>query len=374
MRILFSTDQIYLHGGIEKVMAEKANYFADVLGYEVSILTTEQKGKVPCYFLSPKIRLIDIGVNYNRNKSYFHPNNLRKIPNHFRQWSQTVKNIEPDFIIVCNFAFDFYWNPFFLKKTPKLKEYHSSRYFETITREQASILKKAMYCFTDYIESKYTRLIVLNNDEKLFYKNSNITIISNPIAPVADQKADLKNKKAIAAGRIAPVKGFESAILCWKEIVKQEPEWELHIYGDGEPAYITKLQHLILENNLETNVYIKTAVEDLQSKMMEYSLYVMTSHTECFPMVLLESLAIGLPIVSFDCPTGPRNIIVDTQDGFLVENQNVEALTEKILLLTQNEQLRVEMGAAAKQNSARFATNRVMGQWRDLLIDLQKHD
>jgi hypothetical protein len=83
MKILFSTDQVYLHGGIEKVMAEKANYFADVLGYEVYILTTEQKGKAACYPLSDKIIKTDIAINYQRAKSYFHPANLVKMPGHF---------------------------------------------------------------------------------------------------------------------------------------------------------------------------------------------------------------------------------------------------------------------------------------------------
>ncbi len=121
MKILFTTDQIYLHGGIEKVMATKANYFADVLDYEVYILTTEQNNNKPCYDLSNKIKLIDIGVNYYRSKSYFSPVNLKKIVTHFSNWNSAIKDINPDAIIVCNIAFDYYWTPFFIKKLKKLK-------------------------------------------------------------------------------------------------------------------------------------------------------------------------------------------------------------------------------------------------------------
>ncbi|MFV8335292.1 glycosyltransferase family 4 protein [Flavobacterium sp. RSP29] len=374
MRIVFSTDQIYLHGGIEKVMTEKANYFTDVLGYEVFILTTEQKEKKPCYTLSSKIELTDLDINYIRDKSYFHPNNLVKIPHHFRQWKKAIKNINPDFIIVCNYAFDFYWTPFCLIKIHKLKEFHSSKYFVERARKKDYIFKKWNRSLDDFIESKYTRLIVLNEDEKEFYKSKNIEIIPNPVTVPKDIQAKLQNKKAIAAGRIAPVKGYENAIRAWKEIASQETDWELHIFGQGEPEYVAQLQDLIRISNLEKNVFIKKAVEDLQHRMTDYSLYIMTSHTECFPMVLLESLAIGLPIVSFDCPTGPRNIITNNEDGFLVENQSVKKLVVKILLLIKNEELRIEMGYKAKKNANRFATDRVMSKWKELLIDLKKYD
>ena len=138
MTILFSTDQVYLHGGIEKTMAVKANYFADVLGYDVVILTTEQKGKLPQYALSSKVRLIDIGINYHRKKSYFHPANIAKIPKHFFGSRKAIAAVKPDVIISCNYAFDFYWLPFIFKKIPKLKEYHSSRFFEDRARRKSS--------------------------------------------------------------------------------------------------------------------------------------------------------------------------------------------------------------------------------------------
>ena len=371
MRILFSTDQIYLHGGIEKVMAEKANYFADVLNYDVFILTTEQKENAPCYPLTSKIKRVDIGINYFRKKSYFHPSNFSKIPFHFKQWKKIIRTIKPDIIISCNYAFDFYWIPYTFKKIPKLKEYHSSRYFEEINRNKGTFLKKLKFISNDFIESKYSKLILLNQDEKQYYHTENLEIIPNPISIPNDKKASLISKKAITAGRIAPVKGFENAILTWKMVVEKNPEWELHIYGQGEANYIASLQRIIDENQLQNQVFIKPAVENFQNTMLGYSLYIMTSHTECFPMVLLESLSIGLPIVSFDCPTGPRNIITDQQDGFLVEDQNVEALAEKILLLANDENLRNVFGLQAKQNSTRFSLNSIMPLWQELFEKLK---
>jgi glycosyltransferase involved in cell wall biosynthesis len=371
MRILFSTDQIHLHGGIEKVMAVKANYFADVLGHEVTILTTEQKNKLPCYPLSSKIQLKDIAVNYNRTKSYFHPENLKKIPSHFRAYKETIKEVKPQVIISCNFAFDFYWLPFTFTTIPKFKEFHSSRYFEAQRRNATPFFKKGKYKLNDFIEQRFSKLVLLNPDEPPFYKTNNGVVVPNPIS-IPNKQASLQNKKAIAAGRIAPVKGFENAIRAWELVVKESPDWELHIYGQGEEAYIQSLQEIINSLQLQNRVFLQPATADLTETMLDYSIYVMSSHTECFPMVLLESLSIGLPIVSFDCPTGPRNIIANNEDGFLVENQNSAALAEKIVLLTQNDQTRIAFGNKAKQNSLRFSTEKVMLLWENLFKKSQQ--
>lgn len=370
MRILFTTDQIYLHGGIEKVMAEKANYFADVLNYEVYILTTEQKGHEPCYLLSDKIRRVDIGVNYIRFISYFHPKNIYKIPFHFKQWKKTISAIKPDVVISCNYAFDFYWTPFFLRKIPKLKEFHSSRYFEEIERNEASFIKKIKFHINDFIESKYDKIVLLTDDEAQYYRSNNLEIIPNPITIDDDSVAILYNHKAIAAGRIAPVKGFEKAILAWKIVVEQNSDWELHIYGQGEKKYIESLKNLINENNLQKKVIIKNAVSNLDLILLDYSIYVMTSLTECFPMILLESLASGLPIVSFDCPHGPKNIITNNEDGFIVRNQDVIALSEKINLLINDDELRIAIGKKGKQNSYRFSKENVILKWQNLFNSL----
>lgn len=371
MKIVFTTDQIYLHGGIEKVMAEKANYFADVLGYEVTILTTEQKGNKPCYQLSQKIVLFDIGVNYVRNKSYFHPINFSKIPYHFNNWKKLLQQINPDFVITCNYAFDFYWTPFFLKSIPKLKEFHSSRSTEVASRETGTLFQKFNFKFNDFIESNYSQLIILNQDEANYFKSNNVTIIPNPVTINPSTIAKLENKKAIAAGRIAAVKGFEKAIIAWKIVVATNPDWVLEIYGQGEPNYIKQLENLIIENQLQLNVFIKKAVPNLDEVMLDYSIYIMTSLTECFPMILLEALASGIPIVSFNCPHGPSNIVTDNQDGFVVEDQNIAQLATQISVLINNHDLRIAMGKKAKVNSFNFSKAVIMKKWNDLFVELK---
>lgn len=366
MKIVFSTDQIYLHGGIEKVMAQKANYFADVLGYEVCILTTEQKQHSPCYELSSKIRLVDLQINYSREKSFVHPANLIKVPLHLYRWITTIRKLKPNNLIVCNYAFDFYWTPFLFSKIAKYKEYHSSRYYISKARSAAKGIAKWGYALQDYCERSYTALLLLNSSEIDFYSSNSKQVIPNPIG-TSNHTAPLIASQAIAAGRLAPVKNFDTLIEIWAQVVQNEPTWTLSIYGQGEPEYVAYLQAKIHELKVENQVFICQAVPNLQETMQAYSMYLMTSHTECFPMVLLEALSVGLPCISYACPTGPSHIITPDQDGYLVSNQNQEAFVEKVLFLIRNAEIRTQMGAKAKQNVLRYAPDKVMNHWATVL-------
>ncbi len=367
MTIVFSTDQIYLHGGIEKVMAEKANYFADVCGYKVIILTSEQRGQKPCYSLSSKIQFIDLGVNYERNKSYLSFTNLKKVPRHVLQLQRVLKRLKPNAVIVSNIGFDYYAMPFLNRFSKKIKEFHSSRYFEQhLDSGKKSFFQKLLFKFNHWIESKYHHIVVLNKDESAFYKNSNVVIIPNPISNSIDT-ASLIKYQVVAAGRIAPVKGFDKLIEAWKLVHEVEPGWQLHIYGDDYLGTQEVLQELIEKYKLGGSIIFKGSTNDIVNTFTDYSIYAMSSVTECFPMVLLEALSVGLPIVSFDCPTGPKNIVSDALDGLLVTNQDVPGLAEKLLLLIQNPEQRKKMGEQAKENSKRFSTPVIMQQWINLL-------
>ena len=362
MKVVFSTDQIYLHGGIEKVLAQKANYFANVLGYEVCILTTEQKQHLPCYELSPKVQLVDLNINYNRKKSFLHPANLAKVPLHLYRWIFALRRLKPQHLIVCNYAFDFYWTPFLFATIAKYIEYHSSRYYVSKARSAAKGLAKLGYALQDYCEQSYTALLLLNSSEIDYYSSNSKQVIPNPIAPTS-YTAGLDARQVIAAGRLAPVKNFDALIEIWAKVVQHEPTWTLSIYGQGEPEYVAYLQTKIQELTLANQVFIRQAVPNLQETLQAYSMYVMTSQTECFPMVLLESLSVGLPCISYSCPTGPAHIISPEQDGYLVSNHNQEAFVEKVLFLIRNPEIRKQMGAQAKQNVLRFSLDNVMSHW-----------
>lgn len=368
MKILFLTDQTYLHGGVEKVLATKANYLAEHYQHQVYIITTEQRNNKPCYSFSDKINFRDLEINYEREKSYFHPTNIKKVWCHFNKLKKTIVEIKPDVIVICNYAFDFYFMPYIFPKIPKVKEFHSSRFLEYKKAHSKNVKEKIMTFLSRNAEKKYHRLVVLNPAEKAFFNSNNISVIPNPI-PMSDFWANPHSKKIIAAGRISPVKNFEDLIDVFNELKEDLKDWELHFYGEDYLGTQKKLEEKISENNLEQFIKFKGTTDNILEVMQDYSIYAMTSETECFPMVLLESLSVGLPIISYNCPTGPQFIVKNDEDGFLAKDK--EEFKIKLKNLTTDIELRKSFSNKGKENAKRFSEDEVMQLWRDLFINLQ---
>lgn len=374
-KIVFIIDQVYLHGGIERVLSIKANYFAKKPENSVYIITTKQKGRKPCYDFSNKIQFTDLQVEYQNEKPYFHPINLLKLPNHISKLKRCLRQVNPDIVVVCSHSTDTYFVPFLLKKIPKVKEFHYSKFIEKSKRANAGFLKKYFFKFADYVESKYDKLVVLNKDEALYYKSNNSIIIPNPLTFYPDEVSKLDKKIVVAAGRIAPVKGYNFLIEIWKKVIKENKDWQLHIYGSGEASYEDELKEQIKYNHLSDFVFLKGATSQIKEKMIESSIFAMTSHNECFPLVLLEAQACGLPIVSFNCPYGPQNII-DISNGVIVEHYNQEAFAETLVKLFNDPVSLKKMGTKARENSKKYAVAKVMGQWDKMFeteIELKKN-
>lgn len=370
MKIIINTDKVYLHGGIEKVMATKVNWWASQPGTEVYIVTTEQQNEPPCYTLDPRIQLLDLGVNYNRSKSYFSLENIKKAITHYRRQKKLFKELKPDFIISPNINFDHYWLPMIKGKSKVIKERHGSRYFEDQSRRTASPLTQIKLKFSGFIDAQYDRIVVLNPEEKTYVKSDNATVIPNPVEPTP-LNAEVAHKVVMAAGRISPVKGFDHLIEIWSLVVRDFPEWQLHIYGQDYLGTQTELQKQIGSLGLEKSVHFMGSVPDIHLPMTRAGIYAMTSETECFPMVLLEALSVGLPVISWDAPTGPKHILTHESDSFIVPYKNSSNFAEKLKDLMDSENLRKQMGATAKLNVGRFEISKVMAQWKALFDELQ---
>jgi len=366
MKIVFNTDQIYLHGGIEKVMATKANYWVGIPNVQVYIVTTEQQKNIPRYFLDKRVNIIDLGVNYNRSKSYFSKENLLKAFIHLKKQKEFFRKLQPNVIISPNFNFDHYWLPFIKKDSRLIKERHSSRYKEPEARKNKALFNRLKFKFNDWLDSKYTKIVVLNEDERKYVMSNNAVVIPNPIESQIMQ-ADLINKRVLAAGRISQVKGFDHLIKAWAIVNDSFSDWHLDIYGQDYLDTQKELEQLIQDLQLQDVIHFKGSIDNIPEKMTEYSIYAMTSQTECFPMVLLEALSVGLPIVSYDCPNGPRNIIQDKIDGLLIQDQNIQIFADSLKELILDKGLRIKMGNNAKENIHRFTTFEVMKKWKSLL-------
>ncbi|MFD0836292.1 glycosyltransferase [Mariniflexile aquimaris] len=367
MKIIYYTDQIYLHGGLERVLANKLNYFSNNTDFELHVITFQQKNNPPCYTLPKNVQLHDLDIDYNRTISFLNPLNLKLSLQHYLRLKRKIKFIQPDIIVICNYEFGFYFIPLIAKNVIKIKEFHSSKHFSYIEQSKnRNILKTIKYKLADYFESKYDYLVLLTTDELKYYKGKNKLVIPNAITKTNSNGANLINKKAISAGRIAPVKGFEYLINSWKHVVDECPDWTLNIYGEGEEDYVKKLQNQINSLNLGNHVFLNGSTNDLESKMLDSSIYAMTSLTECFPMVLLEAMSCGLPIVSFDSPNGPRNIITNNEDGVIVEYLNEKLLAVEMINLIKDIDKRKIMGQNGRNNILKFSELNVMSKWLEL--------
>ena len=367
MRIVYYTDQIYLHGGLERVLANKLNYFSQNTNFELHVITFQQGNNPPCYGINDKVKFHDLSIKYDRKKSFLHAKNIKYAPRHYLKLKTKIKQIKPDVIVVCNYEYGFYFIPLITKKAIKIKEYHSSGHFNYISRlNNKKFIKKCVYKISDYFESRYNALVLLTKDELKYHCANNAAVIPNAITHVSSQSADLSNKKAISAGRIAPVKGFEYLIKSWQTVIESCPDWTLEIYGEGEGEYVKGLESLIKSLNLEKHVFLKGATQQLDCKMLESSIYIMSSLTECFPMVILEAMSCGLPVVSFDCPNGPRHMIEHNLNGLLVEYLNENKLSEGLIDLINNRDKRELMSNNAKISVNSYKESVIMPLWLNL--------
>lgn len=366
MKILYVTDQLYLHGGIEKMLAQKINHWITNYNYEVVLCTSEQRGHGFVYPVDAKLSHIDLAVNYTRTKSYFHPENLLKSIRHFNSLKALLKSQQPDIIISVNYTPEQFFLPFLAKHIPKVKEFHASGVTFTKPETIGEKLKNQLFLLLGRYEAK----VVLNPDEKKYYPFEGLSVIPNFIEIKAAQQRIIPEKTVLAAGRIAPVKQFDHLIKAWSQIASDFPDWQLKIFGNGDAHLIAHLHNLIDDLQL-SNIQLLEATNHLEQEMQKAAIYAMTSATECFPMVLLEAQAAGLPIISYNCPHGPRNIINANRDGWLSPHNEISIFAEKLSELMENDSLREAIGKAAKKNVVRFSKEEIMKQWNALFLKLQ---
>tara|TARA_R110000868_G_scaffold317430_4_gene578273 strand:- start:3516 stop:4622 length:1107 start_codon:yes stop_codon:yes gene_type:complete len=364
-KIVILTDSICKIGGIESLINLKANYWVTKRDYTIHIITTEQQGRKPLFDMNPKIKLHDLSLNYDRNSSYFGPKNLLKVFKNYFRLQKKLDAIEPDFIIIANHIPVTFFFTFLRTKAKFIKEFHFSKYNRAQNRN-ISLFRK----YENYLETKYDHLVVLNPEERAFYNTPNTVTIPNPIADTFGKEPMYNNRDqiAMAAGRITPVKRFDVLIDIWSVFVKQNKDWQLVIYGDGEESYVNFLKEKTEVLHISANVTFMGSVKNIQAKMKDAGLYLMTSSQECFPMVLLEAQSSGLPIIAFDCPTGPRNIITNNEDGILVPLDDHDKFVSQLIALTNDEELRIHLAKNGYKNSKQYAIDEIMAIWDEKVL------
>lgn len=369
MKLVFCLNSLYHVGGSERVWIERLNYLSENTDYQLYLITTDQDKRKIFYEVNSKINLIDLDINYYKDKELNFIKRIfqfkKKQKKHLKKLEKTLNEIQPD-IVIGHGTEEKWLLPYFKGKYKIILEHHLEKNF--LKKSAKNMLYKLKADYFIYKERKlinfYDEFLVLTEQDKEQWNNDKIKVIPNPLPFYPTEVSSLKNKKIISIGRLEYQKGYDILIDVWNIISKKYPDWILEIYGEGTER--EKLQNKINKLGLENSFLLKGVEKNIQSKYLESSIYVMSSRFEGMPMVLLEAMSCGLPIVSFDCPCGPKDMIRNNEDGFLVEFGNIEKMAKKIEELIINGEKRKLFGKNAKKNVQIFSQDKVMNQWKEL--------
>lgn len=203
---------------------------------------------------------------------------------------------------------------------------------------------------------------------KLKKINQNSYVIPNSVSLFPEKPALLENKIILAIGRMDYNKGYDLLLDVFEKLTLSHPHWCLRIVGDGplKKKIISRVESSSLKDRVE--IYPPTSL--ILEHYLQSSIYLMTSRTEGLGMVLLEAQACGLPIVCFNCETGPSDIVVDNKNGFLVECFDIEKITNKISILCTDYDLRIKFGINAIENVKKFHPEVINSKWEKLFKEL----
>ncbi|GAA3726719.1 glycosyltransferase involved in cell wall biosynthesis [Spinactinospora alkalitolerans] len=194
-----------------------------------------------------------------------------------------------------------------------------------------------------------------------------ITTMPNALPPGDHPRSDLDNPIIAAAGRLSPIKQYPKLLEAFAAAAKAHPQWRLRIYGGG--GVENDLKTRIAAMGLSNQVTIMGRTKDLTGELAKASMVVVSSRAEGFGMTIIEAFSVGVPVVSFDCPHGPREIITHERDGLLVPPQDVGALAEGMRRLMADGDERRAMGAAALASARRYGITEILDRWEDFIAD-----
>jgi glycosyltransferase involved in cell wall biosynthesis len=373
LKIVYITPSIHTADGAARVLTMKANYFAEHFGYDITILLTEGKGLPFFYHVSDKIKIINYDLNFEQlwncpfwKKFFIY---IPKQIKYRRLVRKELMRIRPDITMsLLRREINF------LNEIPdgskKMGEIHVHRdNYRNFKDEKNNFVMNlfAKFWSKQLLNNlkKLDRFVVLTDkDRELWTELDNVVTIPNPSPFMPSAVSPLTEKRVIAVARYSHEKGIDLLLEAWAQVEKKTKDWRLEVFGDGDTTAFNAMIDKLGIDRRRCQLNGRTA--DIEQEYLKSSIAVCSSRFEGFGMVIIEAMACGLAVVSFDCPWGPQSIIKNGEDGFLVENGNIEKMADALVRLIEDDNKRNTFAKNAIQNVKRFQMDRIAEQWREL--------
>ena len=376
MKLIYCTHSTYNPGGMERVLLNKVTYLSQLPGWEVAVVTTDQNQRSPFYPFPEKVRMTDLGINYSEDNEKGAwkkiTGYLRKRKEHKRKLTALLLKEKPD-IVVSLYPSESSFIPDIKDGSRKVLELHYCKFFRLQYGRKGLLgwIDKLRTRQDEQIVRRFDKFVVLTNEDKGYWGDlPNIEVIPNAAMHVSDAYSDVMNKRVIAVGRLDYQKGFDRLIQAW-ELVQHTGKftnWKLDIFGQGE--WQEMLQQMIDKAELQNTVCLNRPTKQIGEEYVKSDMLVMSSNYEGFPMVMIEAMACGLPVVSFDYKCGPKDIIQSGINGLLVPNGDIQALADAMMKVMEDEAYRKMLSLNARKVVDTYSEQAVMAQWIRLFTSI----
>ena len=358
MKLLF-----YIHtmqgGGAERVMSVICNELAE-RGHDVRLAVDTSYPIV--YPLNGNVDVIDISLNGKQKKL------TDNIPARIKRIRRVAKEVRPDVVV----SFMIPMTVLVVLALAGLKIPVIASEHTNFQKTRMSTWKKALRLFMLRFADRVA-ILTQSDFDYLGRKLPGKIVMPNPLSyPIYEKEIMPRKKNILAAGSVSRwyIKGFDDLIGIWSEIAPLYPEWTLDIAGGGKEADFDYLRNIAATNGIEDRVNFMGFVGNIDDVMRQSSIFALSSRHEGFPMALVEATSQGCACVSYDCKTGPCEMIVNEKSGLLVPDRNKEEFKQALIRLIENEELRKKLSQAGRREVKRFAPDIIADRWEELFKEV----